>query len=131
MNDPVPDPIDLLRQADDAALEARWRRLEAWFLERFERTPGLEHILFLIGVQTGGRGYEPEVDRDTKQDVIMDGTFTVFESLGLYVRVGMEADGRWIWERTTPLPTLSIEQQEKLLRIAILHYFDEILDDRA
>jgi len=58
----------------------------------------------------------------------MDGTYYVFETLGLYDRVGMEADGRWIWERTSQYPNnLSADEQETLLKTAILKYFTPYL----
>lgn len=120
------DPIQRYLQADDAALEARWERLQSWLQARFGRETGIEAILFLIGIQSRGRGYEPKLQKETKQDLIMEGTFCAFEKLGLYERVGMDEEGRWLWERAVPhIPKLPVEQQEKLLRLGILAYFDE------
>lgn len=120
------DPIDRLLQTDDAALDARWQRLQAWLQERFGRETGIEATLFLIGIQSRGRGYEPKLQKEVKQDLIMEGTYCAFEKLGLYERIGIDEEGRWIWERVVPhIPKLSIEEQEKLLRLGILAYFDE------
>lgn len=105
--------------------EERWERLRAWLGARFEREITVEAALFLMGIQSRGRGYEPKIHRDRKQDVIMDGTFCAFESIGFYDRVGMEHDGAWIWERrVTPPEGMSIEDQERLLKVAILEYFE-------
>lgn len=124
----MPDSIDVLLQTDDDELERRWSRLQAWIQARFGSTPNLEAVLFLIGVQSIGRGYEPELAKEAKQDLVMEGTHCAFETLGLYRPVGADAEGRWIWERTeAPLPKLSVEAQEKLLRIAVLRYFDGVL----
>ncbi len=119
------DPIAVLLQADDEALAARWQRLTAWVEAHFRREPSIEAILFLIGIQARARGYEPKLAKDRKQDLIMEGTYCVFETLDLYRRVGMDAEGFWIWERTRPLPDLSVEDQEKMLRLAILRYFEQ------
>ena len=124
-----PTPLTAYLQADDAALEARWQRLAAWLQERFHRATSIEAVLFLIGIQSRGRGYEPELEKETKQDLVMEGTYCAFEALDLYRRVGMDADGFWLWERTTPLPELSIEAQEKLLRLAILAYFADTVEE--
>ena len=126
----MPDPVDVLLQTGDAELAVRWQRLQAWLGERFGRgEPDLEAILFLIGIQSTGRGYEPRLEKETKQDLIMEGTYCAFEAVDLYRRIGAEADGRWIWERTdVPLPKRSVEDQEKLLRLAVLRYFDDVLE---
>ena len=122
----MPNAIDALLQTDEAALTSRWERLRAWLGERFGRAePDLEAILFLIGVQSVGRGFEPKLEKETKQDLIMEGTYCAFETLGLYACVGADADGLGVWERTdVRLPTLSVEGQETLLRLAVLRYFD-------
>jgi hypothetical protein len=115
--------------ADDAALEAQWTQLEQWLAARFGKTPDIEGILFLMGIQARGQGFEPDLEKDAKQNLIMEGTYHAFAALGVYEHVGMEADGHWIWERMIDHPPdLSVEAQEKLLKTAILHYFDESLD---
>ncbi|QXD14000.1 hypothetical protein GQ464_011080 [Rhodocaloribacter litoris] len=123
------DHIEALLATDAAEVETRWQHLDAWMQRRFGRPATIEAVLFLIGIQAHGSGYQPDLDRDRKQSLIMEGTYCVFETLGLYERVGMNDDGFWIWERTRPLPDLDVETQEKLLRLAILRYFDEFLDE--
>ncbi len=57
----------------------------------------------------------------------MEGTHCAFETLGLYRRVGRDSKGQNVWERTDiPLPKLPLPDQEKLLRVAILAYFDDV-----
>lgn len=124
------DPTTYL-DVDDAALEARWQVLAAWLEERFEREITIEAALFLVGVQSRGQGYEPRLERELKESVIMEGTYCVFACLGLYERAGMDAEGFWLWERMASLPTLSVDDQEKLLRIAILRYFEDYLELEA
>lgn len=124
------DPIRRHLEADDEALEARWEKLQQWLQARFGRETGIEATLFLIGIHAQGRGFEPKLQKEAKQDLIMEGTCCAFEKLGLYERIGMEEDGRWVWARTVPqIPKLPIEAQEKLLRLGILAYFDEVLGD--
>jgi hypothetical protein len=124
------ESIEALLDLDDAVVQARWERLEAWICNRFGReNTSVEAILFLVGIQSKGRGYEPQLEKEAKQTLIMEGTYHVFETIGLYERVGMEAGGFWVWERTTPLPDLDVDQQEKLLRIALLRYFENAVGD--
>ena len=116
----------------DAEVEERWRRAQEWLRARFEREPGIEAMLFLIGIQSRGRGFEPELEKDQKQDTIMEGTFCAFARLGFYERVGLEENGFWIWERVVDeIPKLSIEDQEKLLKLGILSYFDDAIQQKS
>ena len=122
------NPLLAYLEADDAALETQWRRLQVWIEQRFGKEPAIEEILFLVGIQARGQGAEPDLDKEAKQGLIMEGTYCVFETLGVYARVGMEKDGSWIWERRIAHPpNLSVGEQEKLLRTAILRYFEDIL----
>ena len=123
------DRLHRYLHTDDDALEARWARLQAWLQERFGRDTGIEAILFLIGIQSRGRGFEPRLQKEAKQELIMEGTYGAFEKLGFYERVGMDESGAWIWERTVEVPKLSVDDQEKLLRLGILAYFEEALGD--
>jgi len=121
--------IDALLKTDDETLEMRWLHLADWVQKRFERAATLEGILFLIGLQERGKGFEPNIPRHKKEAIIMEGTYCAFETIGLYRRTGMEEDGAWIWERVIPLPGLNIEAQEKLLRLAVLSHFEQALTD--
>jgi hypothetical protein len=126
----LPDPIRLALSEDDEVLKARWERLAEFVKERFGKDAGLESILFLIGVQSRGRGYQPKLKKELKQDLIMEGTCCAFETIGLYTRVGADSDGNWIWGLTVPnVPKLPLEQQEKVLRVAVLRYFEPYIDD--
>lgn len=123
------NPLLAYLDADDSLLEAQWRHLQTWVAERFGKAPGIEEILFLVGIQSQGRGFEPGLEKEAKQSLVMEGTYCVFETLGVYERIGMEKDGHWIWERRLDHPpNLSVDQQEKLLRTAILRYFEDILN---
>ena len=101
-----------------------WKRLAQWLDESLGCGDDLDGILFLIGLQETSRAYEPNLDKASKQKLVTEGTYCVFECLGYYDRVGMETDGFWIWEPRSDLPTqLSTDAQEALLREAILCYF--------
>ncbi len=112
-------------------LETRWQALAAWLRQRFGKEPDLDGILFLIGVQETGCGYTPDLDKRSKERLVAEGTFCAFEALGFYRRIGMEADGHWIWESLKPLPaSLPSEKQESFLRLAVVSYFHELVHDQ-
>lgn len=110
---------------DDEVLDRRWSELLSRVEAQFGRVPDVDALLFLIGVQSVGRGYEPDLPKERKQSLIMEGSYLALETLGVYARVGMERNGFLIWEKALELPPLSVDEQEKLLRIGILNYFEE------
>ncbi|MDQ7039723.1 MAG: hypothetical protein Q9M35_02155 [Rhodothermus sp.] len=112
--------------APNQELEARWNQLMAYLEALLGRRPAdIEQVLFLIGIQERGRGYEPGLSREQKQELIMEGARYAFAAIGLYRRV---SDHPIAWEPAfSPWPKLSREDQEKLLRIAILEYFKPLL----
>ncbi len=123
----MPSNIDALLSIENTVLESRWQVLLAWLEDHFGRQAGIESILFLIGIQSQERGYEPKLSKKKKQALIMEGTHCAFETLGLYRRVGKDSNGQIVWERTEiPLKKLPLPEQEKLLRVAILSYFDKL-----
>lgn len=115
------------QEIDDEELANRWKELLSWVRERFDRDAGIESILFLVGIQSRGQGYQPKLSKKAKQDLIMEGTYCVFETLGLYKRVGIDEKGHTIWANTNTLnQVLTLPEQEKLLQVAILTYFDTL-----
>ncbi|MDX1428638.1 MAG: hypothetical protein R3282_00055 [Rhodothermales bacterium] len=117
-----------LLDLEDEVLDRRWERLDAWLRQRFGRDNTIESVLFLIGVHSRGLGFTPKLEKEEKQGLIMEGTYLALETLGHYERIGMEADGSWIWEKRVELPQLTVEQQEKLLRIGITNYFEQFVE---
>jgi len=93
---------------------------------RFGKKADMEGILFLVGIQELGHGFSPNLDKDRKEQIVVEGAYCVLETLGYYERVGMERTGHWIWEQSQELPAdLSKEAEEYMLRRAVLRYFDK------
>ncbi|MDZ4699661.1 MAG: hypothetical protein SH809_08155 [Rhodothermales bacterium] len=128
----MPDLIQTLLSTDETAVGTRWDQLERRMEQRFGKKAGIESALFLIGIQARGRGFEPKMAKEDKQDLIMEGTYLAFETLGLYERVVTFQNGRTVWQKSATLPAgLGLEDQEKLLRIAILKYFEQVWPEPA
>ena len=115
------------QEIDDEELTRRWTELLTWVRRRFDKEAGIESILFLIGIQSRGQGYQPKLSKKAKQDLIMEGSYCVFETLGLYKRVGIDEKGHNIWAQSNTVnQVLTLPEQEKLLKVAILTYFDTL-----
>ena len=113
---------------DRETVEVAWSRLRSWLADELGCSDDIDGILFLIGIQESQQSYVPNMEKNDKEQLVNEGTYCVLEKLGFYERVGMEADGRWIWEEQKSLPErLSVEEQETLLRSGIIRYFKPYL----
>ena len=119
--------VDRLLAEADATVPARWPLLEQWFRERFGREPALEPVLFMVGVQSRGTGYTPQLEKDEKQDLIIQGSYVVLEELGLRASPDPEsadADGA----RSVSISSESVDRQESLLKLGAIRYFEQFMD---
>ena len=104
---------------DAGQVDDRWQVLLTELRDRFGQSLGIEGILFLVGVQEAGQGYDPQLEKEQKQHLIMLGSYHVMTALGLYQQ--SDTGG---WRRTSPWPEMDVEEQEQLLRVGILRYFE-------
>ena len=111
---------------DADALERRWAALQERLREQFGQEVGVDGVLYLMGLHVQGRGFEPGLEKEEKQDLIMEGSYCALAALGFYEQVGMESEGSWIWARLRPAPPLDVDGQERLLRTGIVKYFETV-----
>ncbi len=102
-------------------LEVEWketvRNLEPLFGEL-----DLQGIIFLIGVQELGKGYQKFM-KDEKLEVMHVAICTLLEPYGHYEFVGRDEEGWPHWKANEKLPPLKPLQQELLMKEAIVDYF--------
>ncbi len=108
----------------DLHFEKRWRDLTLQLAERFGAgTPDLHTVLFLIGVQELGQ--PPRVfKKDEKVALMHIGICVVLLPYGYYRELGRDADGWPHFARTKDLPPLTGEEQERMMKEAVLAYFE-------
>lgn len=108
----------------DLAFEKRWRTLVASLSKRFDAgTMDLNAILFLIGVQELGQGAR-EFKKDEKVNLMHIAICVVLVPYGYYRELGRDADGWPHFERAKDLPPLGPAEQERLMKEAVLAYFE-------
>ncbi len=81
-------------------------------------------ILFLIGVQELNKDYQ-KFKKNQKVDLIHIGICSVLVPYGYYTFIGRDDDGWPHFERSANLPNLSNNEQELLVKKAIIKYFAE------
>jgi hypothetical protein len=105
-------------------LQQRWWKLEAKLLDRFEKKPDMEAVLFLIGMQETGFMKE-KVTKEQKQDLMHVAVCTVLQQGGYYESAGIDKDGWPHFTQLKELPSMQLMEQENFLKDFILLYFEQ------
>ena len=108
----------------DLELEQKWQKL----LKKLEISIGkkpsdLKSVLFLIGVQELGKGAR-DFTKEEKRDLIHIAICKVLSLSGFYKLEGIDESGWPHWKVQKKLPHFDILDQEKLLKMHILEYFE-------
>lgn len=106
----------------DYAVEIKFKEL----VNKLEKTFGggldVQAILFLIGVQELGKGYQNFSKRE-KTELMHVAVCTVLEPYGFYVLEGRDSDNWPHFKFLKSLPPLDERQQQHLIKEAIIEYF--------
>lgn len=109
----------------DLTFEKRWRDLSSSLSKRFDAGMlDLNAIIFLIGVQELGQGAR-EFKKEEKVNLMHIGICVLLLPFGYYRELGRDADGWPHFERVKDLPPLGAEEQERLMKEAVLAYFEK------
>jgi hypothetical protein len=109
----------------DLEQERNWNSL-LMELERVvgKRPKDLNGVLFLIGLQELGKG--PRLlSKEEKQDLLHIAICKVLSLAGYYQLEGLDEDGWPHWKLIKKLPHFDLLEQEKLLKMHVLEYFEK------
>jgi hypothetical protein len=105
-------------------LQQRWWNMEAKLVERFDKKPDLETILFLIGIQEFGQIRE-KFTKEQKQDLMHVAICSLLSQSGYYELDGTDKDGWPHFKQLKAMPVMDTIQQEYFLKDHILLYFEK------
>lgn len=108
----------------DLAFDKRWRDLLKTMEVRFGAPVDLNGLIFLIGVQELGQ-HARTFKKDEKVNLMHIAISVLLTPYGYYKELGRDADGWPHFERVKDLPVLNAKEQERLMKEAILAYFEE------
>ena len=109
----------------DLALERNWNELLDAIKDMVGKKPSdLNAVLFLIGVQELGKGVH-HFSKEEKQDLMHIAICRVLSISGFYELEGIDEDGWPHWKLSRSLPHFDLLEQEKLLKIHVIDYFNE------
>jgi hypothetical protein len=108
----------------DLDLQRRWQALLAELEKTVNKKPkDLNGVLFLIGLQELGRG--PALfTKEEKQDLLHIAICKVLSLAGYYTLEGQDEQGWPHWKLIKKLPHFDLLEQEKLLKMHVLEYFE-------
>ncbi|HEX5552457.1 MAG TPA: hypothetical protein VFX43_04345 [Chitinophagaceae bacterium] len=102
----------------------QWDKVETMLKERFGKTPDLQAILFLIGIQELGQPNR-KFTKEQKQDLMHIAVCTLLSRSGYYQLDGYDKDG---WPHFTELMKVTgmdLKEQEDFLKQHVIAYFEE------
>lgn len=109
----------------DLELERNWQKLRVKLKEVIGRKPkDLNAVLFLIGVQELGKG-TAEFTKEQKQDLMHIAICKILSYSGYYELEGLDEEGWPHWKNIKELPNFDLLEQEQLLKMHIIEYFDK------
>lgn len=109
----------------DLELERRWQKLRQDLKIMLGKKPrDLNGVLFLIGVQELGKG-PVSFTKEEKQDLMHIAICKVLSLSGFYELEGLDENGWPHWKLVKKLPSFDLMEQEKLLKIHVLEYFEK------
>lgn len=109
----------------DLELDKRWHKLLLGIEDLIGKKPNdLNGVLFLIGVQELGQGHKT-FTKEQKQDLMHIAICKVLSLAGFYELDYIDQDGWPHWKLMKKLPHLDMLEQEKLLKIQVLDYFEQ------
>jgi hypothetical protein len=109
----------------DLDLEREWQALLVKLENMIGKKPAdLNSVLFLIGVQELGKGRKT-FTKEQKQDLMHIAICKILSFSGFYALEGIDEDGWPHWKMMKKLPHFDTIEQEKLLKIHVIEYFEK------
>jgi hypothetical protein len=112
----------------DPILLMKWQNLQKRLADSLGKRPDLNAVLFLIGVQELGQGLRP-FEKEEKQDLMHIATCRLLQPLGYYELEGQDKDGWPHYNLVSNMPSLQLKDQEQLLKLQAIEYFEAIFGD--
>jgi len=108
----------------DYQFEREWLDTLRRIQERFDMgQPDITAIIFLVGLQEL-QLFDQNFKKDQKVEIMHIGICSLLAPLGYYTFMGRDEQGWPHFEKQDDLPMLSPAEQDRLMREAIIRYFD-------
>ena len=108
----------------DFEFQIKWVEVLSYLETTIGKRPvDLNAVLFLIGIEELGKG-AAEFTKEQKQDLMHIAICKVLSLSGFYRLGGLDEEGWPHWKLIKKLPRFDLLEQEKLLKLSIIEYFE-------
>lgn len=112
----------------DLEVERSWHKLLLQIESVLGKKPqDMNGVLFLVGVHELGQGARV-FSKEEKQDLMHIAICKVLSFSGFYELEGLDEEGWPHWKLVKKLPHFDLLEQEKLLKLHVLDYFEREFD---
>ncbi len=109
----------------DLDYHRKWEKVLKTIEKAFGKKPrDINVVLFIIGVHELGKGLK-RFTKEEKRDLIHIAICKILSLAGYYELEGIDLEGWPHWKLLKKLPHLDRLEQEKLLKIHIIEYFEK------
>jgi hypothetical protein len=106
-------------------IQEQFRQIQLRIFRRFKKNPDINALLFLIGIRELGQ-VKKKFTKDEKVALMHIATCKLLSYEGYYALKGFDEEGWPHWIALKPVPTMSLDEQELLLKRLIIRYFAEL-----
>ena len=119
----VNDKINV-SELKEETIKDKWFKIRELFEKRFNKTPDLSAILYVIGMRELGK-HQEKFKKEEKVQLMHIATCRILSTSGHYKLVGKDEDDWPVWELVEKLPNQDMMEQEMYMRHHIINYFEE------
>jgi hypothetical protein len=101
-----------------------WGRVIAFIEKNWRISPGLNGVLFLIGMKVLGKNID-NYNKEEKQDLMHIAICTILIKDGYYRLKNKDKEGWPHFKPVKTLPDMSVEQQEGFLKEKVVQYLEQ------
>ncbi len=103
--------------------EDKWKSVEDYLKERFDKKLDVKSILFILGLRELGRK-ETSLTKEEKMDLMNIGFCKIASTSGYFQLEETDKDGWPIWKQAKPLPKMNTKEQEIFIKEHVVKYFE-------
>lgn len=112
----------------DLEIHRNWEKVLKKIETTFGKRPNdLNSVLFIVGVHELGKGAR-RFTKEEKQDLMHIALCKILSLAGYYELEGIDKEGWPHWKLVKKLPHLDMLEQEKLMKMHIIEYFEQELN---
>ena len=102
----------------------KWGKVESYIQQKFNKKPDINAVLFLIGIRELGL-LKTKFNKEEKTELLHIALCKVLSYSGYYKQEGVDERGWQQWKSVKKIPSIPLNEQEKLIKQNIIEYFEK------